>query len=279
MPIPSHYASLSALELAAITLLELKGAWTLAALAALHERDRQEVFDAGVQLLRSASARERERGVGLLFYTGWPNSVNFEERRARGTEILLSALSTEQDVSVLQQMGRTLGHFEDIRSVRALLTLKDHPDARVRQGVVWGLRPHARHVSVALRTLLELSRDGDTSVRKEVLSGLSLVGEDALDTPELRDAFFDRLSEEDAGIRAKALLGLARRKDPRAREPLRRELERRPVAIEAIEAVRYLEDASFLPLLLAVREAACPMDEAFEDAIGFAIESLGGRAT
>lgn len=68
------------------------------------------------------------------------------------------------------------------------------------------------------------------------------------------------------------------RKDPRVRGPLRRELERRPpVEVAATEAARYLEDASLLPLLLDVPEAAGPMDEAFEEAIDFAIECLGGR--
>lgn len=268
MAIPPHDASLPAEE---------KGDGARAAHKALRERDREEVLDAAVQLLRSPSSRERARGAELLIQAAGHDAKEHRERRARCAEVLLAALPTEQDASVLQEMGRTLGYLEDARAVPALRPLKDHPDARVRQGLVRGLMPHHGD-AMALQTLLELSRDGDTSAREEVLSGLALKDEDEVDTPELRDAFFNRVSDEDSGIRADALAGLAKRKDPRVLAPLRHELESPPVELAAIEAARYLEDASLLPLLLAVREAARPMDDAFEGAIDFAIECLGGRA-
>ncbi|MHA7633778.1 HEAT repeat domain-containing protein [Corallococcus sp. M7] len=262
----------------AISLLDVKGDWTWAALEALRKRDREELFAAAVLLLRSPSSRERARGAVLLGQAAGPDAKEHRERRARCAEALLAALPTEQVPPVLKAMGYTLGYLEDARAVPALRALKDHPDARVREGVARGLMPH-HDDSVALQTLMELSRDGDTSVREEVLSGLALKGEDEVDTPELRDAFLARLSEEeDSGIRAEALVGLARRKDPRVLVPLRRELERPPVEIAAIEAARYLEDASLLPLLLAVREATHPMDEAFEGAIDFAMDCLRERA-
>ncbi|WP_208721367.1 hypothetical protein [Corallococcus aberystwythensis] len=46
-----------------------------------------------------------------------------------------------------------------------------------------------------------------------------------VDTPELREALVDRLSEAHPKIRGEALLGLALRKDARVLEPLRRVLE------------------------------------------------------
>ncbi|MBN8465359.1 HEAT repeat domain-containing protein [Corallococcus exiguus] len=278
MAIPSHYDALSALELVAIALLDVKGDWTWAALEALRKRDREELFAAAEQLLRSPSTRERARGAVLLAQAAGHDAEEHRERRARCAEALLAALPTEQAPPVLKAMGYTLGYLEDARALPALRALKDHPDARVREGVARGLMPH-HHDSVALQTLMELSRDGDTSVREEVLSGLALKDEGEVDTPALRDAFLDRVSDEDSGIRADALVGLARRKDPRVLVHLRHELERPPVEIAAIEAARYLEDASLLPLLLAVREAARPMDDAFEGAIDFAIECLGGHAS
>ncbi|CAM4468419.1 HEAT repeat domain-containing protein [Corallococcus exiguus] len=277
MAIPAHYDALSALELVAIALLEVKGDWTWAAYEALRKRDQEEVFEAAVQLLRSPSARERSLGADLLVQaTGYDEEARLE-RGARSADVLLAAIPTEQDARVLWAMGHTLGYLADARAVPVLQALKDHPDSRVRLGVASGLSQ--LQSPVALQTLIELSRDGHASVREEAISALSLKDELAVDSPELRDAFLDRLSDEVTDIRTDSLIGLARRKDPRVRAPLRRELERRPVAIEAIEAVRYLEDASLLPLLLAVREAARPMDDAFEGAIDFAIECLGGRAS
>ncbi|NRD57722.1 HEAT repeat domain-containing protein [Corallococcus exiguus] len=277
MAIPAHYDALSALELVAIVLLEVKGDWTWAALDALRGRDRDEVFAAAGMLLRSPSSRERARGAELLIQAAGHDAKEHRESRARCAEVLLSALDEEKDASVLQEMGHTLGYIEDARAVPALRPLKDHPDARVREGVVRGLMPHPGD-STALQTLMELSRDGDTSVRKEVLSGLALKGEDEVDTPELRDAFLERLSEEDSGIRADALVGLAKRKDPRALEPLRRELAGSEVIVLAVEAAQALEDLSLLPLLHRLRDPPGKADSYFRSVLSDAIAHLESLA-
>ncbi|RKH99947.1 hypothetical protein D7Y15_38095 [Corallococcus sp. AB030] len=277
MAIPAHYDALCTLELVAIALLDVKGDSTWAALDALRGRDREELFAAAEQLLRSPSSRERARGAVLFAQAAGHDAKEHRERRARCAEALLAALPTEQAPSVLKAMGYTLGYLEDARALPALRALKDHPDARVREGVARGLMPHHNN-SVALQTLMELSRDGDTSVREEVLSGLALKDEDEVDTPELRDAFLERLSEEDSGIRADALVGLAKRKDPRALEPLRRELAGSEVIVLAVEAAQALEDLSLLPLLHRFRDPPGKADSYFRSVLSDAIAHLESLA-
>ncbi len=59
-----------------------------------------------------------------------------------------------------------------------------------------------------------------------------------LDNSEVRDALFERITDQDAETRGEAYLGLARRKDKRAIEPLRKEIlskNRGKLFLEAVE--------------------------------------------
>lgn len=113
---------------------------------------------------------------------------------------------------------------------------------------------------------------------QEAISALSLKDEDEVDTPELRDALVDRLTESDMELRGEALVGLALRKDPRVLEPLRRELESSEVGVLAVEAAQALEDVSLLPLLLRLQDPPGEADSYFRGVLADAIAHLEGLA-
>ncbi|WP_375758444.1 HEAT repeat domain-containing protein [Corallococcus exercitus] len=227
---------------------EDEGAWS--AIWQLHHRGGEDVFQRAAAWLQSPSPKERGRGANVL------SQLDFRHRGpelvARFTDALLPALAKEQDAAVLEAMAAALGHLGDPRAVPALLPLKDHPDAHVRFGVVMGLSRHRD--AQALQTLLQLSRDADEVVREWATFTLGSQARE-VDTPELREALVERLSETHPKIRGEALLGLALRKDARVLEPLRRVLEGPGVTTLDVEAAQALEDVSLLPLLLAHREA------------------------
>ncbi|MBZ4335039.1 HEAT repeat domain-containing protein [Corallococcus sp. AS-1-12] len=244
-------AGLSTEELFARTLQggeEDEGAWR--AIWQLHHRGGEEVFQRAAAWLQSPSPKERGRGANVLA------QLDFRHRSpelvARLTDALLPALAKEQDAAVLEAMAAALGHLGDPRSVPALLPLKEHPDAHVRFGVVMGLASHRD--AQALQALIHLSRDADEVVREWATFTLGSQARE-VDTPELREALVDRLSETHVKIRGEALLGLALRKDARVVEPLRRVLEGPGVTTLDVEAAQALEDVSLLPLLQGHREA------------------------
>ncbi|NOK33736.1 hypothetical protein HMI49_11055 [Corallococcus exercitus] len=243
------------------------------AIRALHERGGNEVFEAAVRLLHSASSRERGRGADILAQLGGrERSLEFVTKCA---DEVLSALATEQDAAALNAMGTGLGHLRDARAISALQPFKDHPNADVRMGVVMGLMPHRD--PVAIQTLIHLSRDSDEDVRNWATFSLGSQAEE-VNTPELRDALFDRLTESTAELRGEALVGLALRKDLRVLEPLRRELEGSTVIVLAVEAARALEDVSLLPLLLALRDRSGEADGYFRNVLADAISHLEALA-
>ncbi len=239
----------------------------------LHFRGGEEVFEATVRLLHSASSRERGRGTDILAQLG--GRRRSDALRTKCADEVLSALATEQDAAVLGSMGVALGHLRDARAVPALQSLKHHPNEDVRMGVVMGMMPHRD--PVAIQTLIELSRDSDEDVRNWATFSLGSQAEE-VDTPELRDALFDRLTESNMELRGEALVGLAMRKDPRVLEPLRRELEGKEVVVLAVEAAQALEDLSLLPLLRRLQDPPGNADSYFRHVLADAIAHLEGLA-
>lgn len=247
---------------------EDEGAWR--AIWQLHLRGGEDVFQRAATWLQSSSPKERGRGANILAQLEFRNRT--PERITRFTDVLLPALAKEQDAAVLEAMAAALGHLGDPRSVPALLPLTAHPDAHVRFGVVMGLSGHRD--AQTLQALIHLSRDPDEIVREWATFTLGSQARE-VDTPELREALMDRISETHPKIRGEALLGLALRKDARVLEPLRRVLAEGPeVTTLEVEAAQALEDVSLLPLLVQHREACDDEDHEFLAVLFEAIHAL-----
>jgi HEAT repeat protein len=119
---------------------------------------------------------------------------------------------------------------------------------------------------LAVHTLIELSRDQDELVRDWATFGLGSQIE--TDTAPIREALFARLSDADEIVRGEALVGLARRRDERAIEPLIQELQRYPaekIGDFAIEAAEEMADARLLPILTRLKQSSG--SEKFDEAI------------
>ena len=120
---------------------------------------------------------------------------------------------------------------------------------------------------LAIKTKIEMSSDADEVVRDWATFGLGAIN---VDTPEIRAALFARIADEDEITRGEALVGLARRKDQRAIEPLIKELEGYFAAEHgsySVEAAEEFADARLLPVLMRLKELADSNDTRLDDAI------------
>ncbi|MEU7866381.1 HEAT repeat domain-containing protein [Dactylosporangium sp. NPDC049140] len=124
---------------------------------------------------------------------------------------------------VLSSIAVAFGHIGDERGVEPLVRMRAHADARVRDGVAFGLL--GRDEPAALEALIELSGDADAQVRDWASFGLAR--RTTRDFPRLRAALAARLDDDDPDVRAEAIHGLAVRGDVRALEPLLQALETR----------------------------------------------------
>jgi HEAT repeat protein len=115
----------------------------------------------------------------------------------------------------------------DDAALPLLLPVAGHDDARVRRAVAQALPSVLGDADPAdaVRVLIRLSVDTDEDVRDWACFALGTQLSE-VDSPQVRDALLARLGDPHDDTRCEALLGLARRRDPRVLPVLRERLAR-----------------------------------------------------
>jgi len=238
------------------------------AIAVLYLRASPDTLEAARQLCASADSHARRVGADILGQLGISEREKLFQEEAVAT--LLDMLEGEQDPQALHSIAVALGHRHDPRAIRPLARLKNHPDFRVREGVVHGIMAYEDDLAIA--TLIELSDDPESLVRD--WAAFSLGAQIKTDTPDIRAALLARTTDEDVDIRAEAILGLAKRYDERAVEiliPLLRSdifwddtTESDYFRTLELEAAEELADPHLLPALEQLRQDWWQYNEAME---------------
>ncbi len=216
------------------------------AIGILQRRGTQKIFKACQRLVQSNIPNERRVVVDVLGQLGWSQKFPYRDETL---PILFTLIDTETDSDVLNSVGTALGHLHDPRAIQPLLKLQNHADDQVLYAVVFGLLTHED--PDAIKGLIALSKDSDPLVRDWATFGLG--SQIDSDTEAIRQALFERLTDDDDVTRGEAMVGLAKRHDLRAFEPLLTELEKMPQWVIPLEAAEYLKDARLLSVLLRFR--------------------------
>jgi HEAT repeat protein len=172
-------------------------------LATVQYRGGPEEFRAGLALLASSDSRERVAGADILAHLGWQDRTFLEE----SVDALLCALRDPDD-EVVQSAILPWGR-ESPRVIEALLPFVEHPCADFRYASVHGLMPH--DTPTVVDALIKLCRDADRNVRD--WATFTLGSQFESDSPSLRTALHERLTDADPETRGEALRGLARRRN------------------------------------------------------------------
>lgn len=212
----------------------------------LHRRGSAEVLDAAFELCASPRSGERRLGVDILGQLGVPTRTFPEE----GSAMVLSMLQKETDPEVLASLGHAAGRLGDPQAVDSVVRLAKHPENDVRWSAACSLSTWEND-DRAIAALIALTSDSDESVRDWATFGLGSLMD--RDTPEIREALLRRTSDEDDDTRGEAMVGLARRHDPRVVEPLIQELSAESVGSLAVEAAKEVADPRLRPVLEELR--------------------------
>lgn len=228
-------------------------AWDM--VAVLHRRGTRQVFEAARDLCRSRCPVERATGADVLGQIGVPYRTYPEE----AADAVINLLRTEADPAVIRAAVSALGHTPDARATGLVTALAVHPDPRIRWRVANTLGGHDG--PLAVRTLVGLTSDSDPEVRDWAYFALGRLHDE--DDPEIRDALLRGTTDSDPDARGEALVGLARRRDPRVYDPIVRELTASAVGEPndfAVEAAGELADPRLLPVLMTLKAAANESD-------------------
>lgn len=229
-----------------------------AAVDALRASDLADVWALVAPLATSDDPRLRALVPDALRYLGGPRMPMLEAT----VELLAHMLASPQADEVL---GSIAAAFVDLRhpaSVALLRPFVTHPSSDVRSSVVHGLLSEAGR---AVPELIALSRDADANVRDWATFGLSLHPTwreaEYEDSPERREALWDRHDDVDDDARGEALIGLAGMRDPRVWVVIERELTREADRTHCVEAAEILGDSRLLPALFARRDRGDDSEE------------------
>ena len=148
------------------------------------------------------------------------------------TDILTGMLSAEEDAQVLSSILIALSFQDSADAISLIIRFADHSNPAVRHAVVLALA--STECSDAIACLCAQSKDADDNVRDWATFTLGTLFE--TDTPRIRDALFERITDRHDDTRGEALLGLARRKDSRVIDALHKEFESDCVGALAVEA-------------------------------------------
>ncbi len=214
------------------------GAWE--AVNALRSQGGREVFGMAARWLKSARPLERARAADILGQIG-VGPGRSHDSPAEACELLMEVLLCEQHPRAAASALVALGHIQDTRALPAIYRFIGHQDPVLRHAVAFALgcfvEDTASHPGLML-----LMTDTDEDVRDWATFSLGVWGD--LDSARVRDALARRLSDSFENVRLEAIVGLAKRHDPRVL----------PALIEALEAVEAQEDPE--PKLI---EAACAL--------------------
>ncbi len=199
----------------------------------------EEVFVEACGLCASESPVERRLGCDLLAHV----LSEYEDFRPRGLATL-RPLVDDPDDQVVMSAVTALGHAEpdDIAFLERFVT---HESSELRFAVALAINTHTSDKAVAM--LVEFSRDADDDVRNWATFGLGTQRD--RNDEVIRNALAARLDDPHDEVREEALVGLARRKDERVIEPLRKALSGKTVAELSVEAAKELASPELLPAL------------------------------
>jgi HEAT repeat protein len=182
---------------------------------AVHELRRigsREVFDRAAEWCRSRDPLVRARGIDVLAQIGKAADHPCNSFPDESFSVVSSVLCDEREIQPLDSAIAALGHIDNPAAIPLIIHHQSHPDSNVRFSVACALGSFPNDPRSA-ECLLLLMKDEDEEVRDWATFGLGVLGD--MDSVEIRNALFERLSDSNEDVREEAMAGLGKRRDQR----------------------------------------------------------------
>lgn len=209
----------------------------------LHSRATDDVFIKCCELVKSSNQKENIIGIDVLSQLGLERPFKKET-----VQLYFEILENQTDVKVLNSILTAIGHNNSetlTESQIAFLTnFKTHSEPDVRYGLVYSLLFIEN--KKAIETLIYLSDDKISWIRDWATFG---IGQIERNNKTIREALWKRVNDKHQDTKLEAIRGLAKRKDIRVKEIIKRELSGGEFGILLFEAIEELNDKEILTFL------------------------------
>ncbi|MDR1890297.1 MAG: hypothetical protein LBQ81_13145 [Zoogloeaceae bacterium] len=224
----------------------------------LHKRPSDEVYARCVELAHSENTKERIIGIDVLAQLGAAIGVKRKPYEKQALRLYFDLLDREQDTRTLYSILYAIGHNYQgltLAQIKKLAGYQTHKHSEVRHALVFALSCVDK--KAAIDVLIALSRDRSDHIRD--WATFSLGQQIETDNEEIREALWQRVNDRHQDTRSEAIYGLAKRKDARAVELIRRELlvdnGHGEYSALIFDAIKEFTDKDFLPLLPLLEQA------------------------
>ncbi|HYP34038.1 MAG TPA: HEAT repeat domain-containing protein, partial [Burkholderiaceae bacterium] len=202
-------------------------------------------------LARSANAHRRALAMDIAARLQLPGGD--QAFAPEDTQALLVAGLSDPNVGVQQAAIFGLGHRPAPAALPLLIGLLEHADSRIRVALARTLGSYAEVDATA--SLMRLARDRDDDVRDWATFGIGALRD--TDDEAVRALLWTNAHDPDRDVRGEAVVGLARRGDPRVVDLLKERLnggDCRGYELEAVQEMPRPELLEPLQTLLADAE-------------------------
>ena len=226
-----------------------------AAIALLQGRGTPEMLARIEALLRSTSVRRRVLGLDIAAQLRAPGHVHDYEAAPYAietTQAMFVDSLADRDPRVVRSAISGLGHQPLAAALPALLAHLRHPDLRVRFALAYTLGSYPGPEATA--ALMHLAVDRDDLVREWATFGIGTLSE--ADDDAVRTLLWTNAHDPYRDVRGEAVVGLARRSDPRVIELLKTRLLDDDCRVYELEAAEEMPSAELLEPLQRLRDDA-----------------------
>lgn len=220
-------------------------------IAVLRSRPSDYIFEKCVYFIKSDNPKENIVGIDTLAQLG----VTPRQFYKQTIELYFEQLEIVNDPKILMTLLYAIGHNNDKLSklqIEKLCSFSGTSDNLIKEGLVFSLLGIDN--ILAIETLIKLSTDKLSYIRDWATFGIGTQIE--RNNKDIRQALWNRVNDKHQETKLEAIVGLARRKDSRVNDIIRRELLAGEFGTLLFEAIEVLGDIQFLPLLQQNLETA-----------------------
>jgi HEAT repeat protein len=213
-------------------------------ISVLRKRPSKELFTKCEDLTKSKNPKVRKIGIDILAQLGLPPRPFLKET----LKIYFDLFEVETDPDVLLSLLYSIGHNNDKldnEQIEKICSFKNSENSWVKEGLVAALLGIDN--LNAIETLIKLSSDKLSHIRNWATFGLGTQIE--TNNKQIRDALWERVNDKHQETKLEAIVGLAKRKDKRVNDIIKREITDGEYEILLFEAIIETQEIAFLPLL------------------------------
>ena len=219
-----------------------KSRWDI--ITVLRKRPSQELFEKCVELVKSNNPKIRKIGIDILAQFGLPPRPFLNET----LKIYFDLLEVETDPDVIMSLLYSIGHNNeklDKEQIEKICSFVGNDNSWVKEGLVFALLRIDN--SIAIEILIQLSSDKLSHIRNWATFGLGTQIE--RNNKKIREVLWKRVNDKHQETKLEAIVGLAKRKDKRVNDIIKREIISGEFGTLLFEAIIETQDREFLPLL------------------------------